>query len=129
MRVFNILLALYFFILSLAPNMQGAQFLNLSNFIEHYQDHLLRNENSDLLSFVQEHYFNNLTEFEKDHKHLPLKVNIQVATGVMNFEIFDLKLVAEEMLNYKELATRNESKNSSYYNKNFHSIWQPPQIG
>lgn len=109
--------------------MQGAQLLNLSNFIEHYQDHLSRNENSDLLSFVQEHYFNNLTEFEKEHKHLPLKVNIQVATGVMNFEKFDLKLVTEDILNYNELPSRNESKHSSYYNKNFHSIWQPPQIG
>jgi len=129
MKILNIAFALYFFVLSLAPNMQGAQFLNLSNFIEHFQDHLSRNENSDLLSFVQEHYFNKLTEFEKDHKHLPLKAKIQVATGVMNFEKFDLKLVTEVMPYFKELAPRNESKNSTYYNKNFHSIWQPPQIG
>ena len=129
MRFIASLLGLYFFILSLAPNMQGAQFLNLSNFIEHYQDHLSRNENSDLLSFVKEHYFNNLTEFEKDHKHLPLKANIQVATGVMNYERFDLKLVTEEIARLIESSSRNNSKHSSFYNKNFHTIWQPPQIG
>lgn len=129
MRFIASLLGLYFFILSLAPNMQGAQFLNLSNFIEHYQDHLTRNENSDLLSFVKEHYFNNLTEFETDHKHLPLKANIQVTTGVMNFERFDLKLVTEEIARLIESSSRNNSKHSSFYNKNFHTIWQPPQIG
>lgn len=129
MRVFYSLFSIYFFILSFAPNMQGAQFLNLSNFIEHYQDHISRNQNSDLLSFVQEHYFNNLTEFEKDHKHLPLKLNIQVATGVMNFEKFDLKPITEEIPNFVESSSKNESKHSSFYNKNFHSIWQPPQIG
>jgi hypothetical protein len=48
---------MHFFVLSLAPNMQGAQFLNLSNFIDHYQEHLERNENSNLISFIQEHYF------------------------------------------------------------------------
>ena len=129
MRVFNLLFSIYFFILSFAPNMQGAQFLNLSNFIEHYQDHLSRNEDSDLLSFVQEHYFNNLTEFEKDHKHLPLKLNIQVSTGVMSFEKYDLKPITEYVPHFIETNSRNESKHSSFYNKNFHSIWQPPQIG
>jgi hypothetical protein len=129
MRILYFFLSIYFFILSLAPNMQGAQFLNLSNFIEHYQDHLARNENSDLLSFVKEHYFNNLTEFEKDHKHLPLKANIQVSTGVMSFEKFDVKVVTEDIPNFIESSSKNESKHSSFYNKNFHSIWQPPQIG
>ncbi len=128
MKLLNLLIAIYFFILSLAPNMQGAQFLNLNNFINHYQEHLERNENSDLISFVQEHYFNRLTEFEKDHKHLPLKVNIQVATGVLNCEKFDLKLVTEEILVISESSIKNQSKQSSFYNKNFHSIWQPPQI-
>ena len=129
MRILYFFLSIYFFILSLAPNMQGAQFLYLSNFIEHYQDHLARNENSDLLSFVKEHYFNNLTEFEKDHKHLPLKANIQVSTGVMSFEKFDVKVVTEDIPNFIESSSKNESKHSSFYNKNFHSIWQPPQIG
>jgi len=129
MRMFSFILTLYFFVLSIAPNMQGAQFLNLNNFIDHYQEHLERNENSNLISFIQEHYFNRLTEFEKDHKHLPLKVNIQLATGVMNCEKFDLKLVTEYFPSYIESSSMNESKHCSFYNKNFHSIWQPPQIG
>jgi hypothetical protein len=129
MRLTSFVITLYFFILSIAPNMQGVQFFNLTNFIDHYQEHLARNENSDLLSFVQEHYFNRLTEFEEDHRHLPLKVKIQVATGVMNFEKFDLSPITEVVPVIIESSSKIASKKRSFYNKNVHSIWQPPQIG
>ena len=129
MRLTSFVITLYFFILSIAPNMQGVQFFNLTNFIDHYQEHLARNENSDLLSFVQEHYFNRLTEFEEDHRHLPLKVKIQVATGVMNFEKFDLSPITEVVPVIIESTSKIASKKRSFYNKNVHSIWQPPQIG
>ena len=129
MRLTSFVITLYFFILSIAPNMQGIQFFNLTNFIDHYQEHLARNENSDLLSFVQEHYFNRLTEFEEDHRHLPLKVKIQVATGVMNFEKFDLSPITEVVPVIIESSSKIASKKRSFYNKNVHSIWQPPQIG
>ena len=109
--------------------MQGAQFLNLNNFIEHYQDHIQRNKNADLFSFVSEHYFNRLNEFEKDHKNLPFKVNVQVATAVLKCDQVSIKFITEETLLLNELSVKNETYKKSFYNKDFHSIWQPPQIG
>lgn len=128
MKFISHILVAYFFILSLAPNMQGAQFLNLNNFIEHYQEHLEQNENANLFSFVKEHYFNRLNEFEKDHRNLPLKLNIQVSTAVLKCDHVNIKFITEESFTLKELSVKNESYKKSFYNKNFHSIWQPPQI-
>ena len=128
MKFISYILVAYFFILSLAPNMQGAQFLNLNNFIEHYQEHLEQNENANLFSFVKEHYFNRLNEFEKDHRNLPLKLNIQVSTAVLKCDNVNIKFITEESYDFNELSVKNESFKKSFYNKNFHSIWQPPQI-
>jgi hypothetical protein len=52
-----------------------------------------------------------------------------VATGVMNFEKFDLSPITEVVPVIIESSSKIASKKRSFYNKNVHSIWQPPQIG
>ena len=76
MKIANIILASDLFLLLLAPNMQVFQFLYISSFVEHYEDHLDRNPSSTLFSFVKEHYYNQLTDFEEEHNNLPLKTAV-----------------------------------------------------
>ena len=87
MKTANLILAAYFFLLSLAPNMQGFQFLNISSFVEHYEEHLDRNPSSTLISFVKEHYFNQLTDFEEEHNNLPMKTAVANTLVVFTCEI------------------------------------------
>jgi hypothetical protein len=55
--------AIYFFLLSLAPNFQGIQFFKIASLIEHYQSHQSSSQQFDsFISFLIEHY---------DGDHLP----------------------------------------------------------
>jgi hypothetical protein len=60
MRLLVIGIAVIFGLISTAPNFQGAQFLKLPEFIQHYSEHQSGPESfSCFLAFVKEHYFNN----------------------------------------------------------------------
>jgi hypothetical protein len=129
MRLISFLFMLYFSLLSLAPNWQGIQLLNAKAFIEHYQDYQSESKGGTLLSFIQEHYFNQLADFDKEHKGLPLKTTVQV-TAVYFTEKFETPSpvvnVPIELVNDNN---RNDSRMSSFISNDFHSIWQPPKLG
>lgn len=120
---------LYFSLLSLAPNWQGIQLLNASAFIEHYQDYQMESKGGTLISFIKEHYFNQLSDFDKEHERLPLKTTVQVA-AVYYTEKFEIPIpvvnVPEELVRD---MNRNNTRMSSFISNDFHSIWHPPQLG
>jgi hypothetical protein len=66
-------LALYFFLLSLAPNFQGIQFFKIASLIEHYQSHQTSSQQFDsFISFLIEHYDNDHQPGENE-QDLPFK--------------------------------------------------------
>lgn len=128
MKFVTLFLSAYFFLLSLAPNMQGFQFLNISSFVEHYEQHLDRNPESTLLSFVKEHYFSQLTEFEEEHDNLPLKTAVAHSIVVFTCEINNLRIFPTEEV---QLSTKKQKfstyKEGYFFNRN-HSVWHPPKM-
>lgn len=129
MRLISFILMLYFSLLSLAPNWQGVQLLNASAFIEHYQDYQAESKNATLFSFIQEHYFNEFTEFDKEHEGLPLKTAVQVAS-IYYTEKFEVPTpVVQTHVEVITCVNRNNSKADSFISNDFHSIWHPPQLG
>lgn len=108
--------------------MQGFQFLNISSFVEHYEQHLDRNPESTLLSFVKEHYFSQLTEFEKEHDNLPLKTAVAHSIVVFTCEINNLRIFPTEEV---QLSTKKQKfstyKEGYFFNRN-HSVWHPPKM-
>jgi len=113
--------------LSLAPNMQGIQLVNMSNFIEHYEEHVDRNPEASIFTFVKEHYFNQLTAFEKEHSHLPLKSTI--STG---FIVFACEFSKVEIIQINDFAISHKKEKftafeEAYFFKNYHFIWHPPK--
>ncbi len=80
MKLVSILFALFFGVLSLAPNMQGGQFLKLNELVEHYEAHQEGHKPfSSFLSFVKDHYFNNSTSSE-DENNMPFKSTVLTVT-------------------------------------------------
>lgn len=127
MKLFTIVLAAYFFLLSFAPNMQGAQLMNLSSFIEHYDDYLQTKPGSSLITFVKEHYFNQINEFDKEHKNLPFKTSINNCVGVYTCEQSAIKFIPfEEVLFSSEKEKFTVYEEAYNFNK-FHSVWHPPR--
>jgi hypothetical protein len=120
---------LYFSLLSLAPNWQGIQLLNASAFIEHFQEYQAETKEATLSSFIQEHYFNKFTDFDKEHKELPLKTTVQVAAIYFTEKFETPTPVVHVPVEFVSDINHNNSKMSSFIPNDFHSIWQPPQLG
>jgi hypothetical protein len=129
MRLISFVLMLYFTLLSLAPNWQGIQLLNASAFIAHYEDYQAESKDGNILTFIQEHYFNQLQDFDKDHEKLPFKSMVQVAS-IYFAETFEVPTPVVHT--HEEViagVNQNNSKVDSFISNDFHSIWHPPQLG
>jgi hypothetical protein len=80
MKLISILFAILFGVLSLAPNMQGGQFLKFNELVEHYEKHQEGNKPfSSFFSFVKNHYFSNSTSSE-DENNMPFKSTVVTIT-------------------------------------------------
>jgi hypothetical protein len=117
-KIANLILATYFFLLSLAPNMQGFQFLNISSFVEHYEEHLDRNPSSTLISFVKEHYFN----------QLPMKTAVANTLVVFTCEFNAIRLSSIEEVHFSVKKEKFSTYKEGYFFDRNHSVWHPPQL-
>ena len=128
MKISNLILEAYFFLLSLAPHIQGFLFLNFSTFVEHYEEHLARHPCSTLFSFVKEHYFNQLTDFEEEHNNLPLKTAVANTLVVFTCEINIFRLTSIEEVHFSVKKERFSTYKEGYFFDRNHSVWHPPQL-
>jgi hypothetical protein len=127
MRFITIVLAVYFFLLSFAPNMQGVQLLNLSSFIEHYEDYLQSKPSSSLITFVKEHYFSQINEFDKEHKNLPFKTVSSNTVVVYTCEQNAIKITPFEEVVFSTKKEKFTVYEEAYNFNKFHSVWHPPR--
>ena len=108
--------------------MQGFQFLNISSFVEHYEEHLDRNPSSTLFSFVKEHYFNQLTDFEEEHNNLPLKTAVANTLVVFTCEINIFCLTSIEEVHFSVKKEKFPTYKYGYFFVRNHSVWHPPKM-
>jgi hypothetical protein len=125
MRISVIVLAILFGILSLAPNLQGGQFLRLSKVIEHYEQHQKSNQSfSSFSSFLQDHYFDN-RKTSDDEKQLPFK-SISVSNSILHLHECTVEVVHEKhTFHTKQTHFFGEPTGKIQYTTL--SIWHPPQ--
>lgn len=127
MRFLVILLALHFFMLSIAPNFQGAQLLRISALIEHYQHDSSKN-NQNFLQFLIEHYANSSLPKDQDHHSLPFKSVSQFGAPVLMLH------PSGEFLktSWIEVISTFSEHDFSYFNFYFHkkltNIFHPPKM-
>jgi hypothetical protein len=123
----SFILGFYIFILSLAPNMKGIEFVKVGNLINHYQLHQERNQNSTIWSFIKEHYFEKCSDYEVEHQEMPFKMN---STGFASFFLYVKSEIKIEISHFSlsELLQKPSSYISNYNFHKVHSIWNPPRV-
>lgn len=123
-----IVLAVWIFIGSLAPNMQGVQLVKIPNLLGHVEEHFGAEWSvSELKSFVFEHYFSNDLPADAKHQNLPFKTQ-QIAFSLMIQPLQTAVSLAPtetiEDFTHSKPVVRDEKSLLSRPT----SIWIPPQL-
>ena len=126
MRTAVLIFTLVFWMLPMAPNLQGAQLLKFGELIEHYEQHQSSDESfGSFLSFVQDHYFNNLHHGENE-RHMPFK---SVVSGAHVLHLQENKIdpvgISEE---YIERSAHYFGEPSGSLEDRIISVWNPPRM-
>ncbi len=116
----------YLFLLSLAPNMKGVELLKIGHLLEHYELHQERNPESNLVRFIQEHYFSTTINYEEEHQEMPFKVGYSLLISLfienkVNLQI-DLDSFFEDLGSVETFAIQ-----TTYFFNSLYSIWNPPR--
>ena len=126
MRTAVLIFTLVFWMLSMAPNLQGAQLLKFGELIEHYEQHQSSNESfGSFLSFVQDHYFNNL-HHGKNEGHMPFKSTISGAY-VLHIQENKIDSISVSVENIEKASHYFGEPNGSLDDPTI-SVWNPPRM-
>ena len=128
MKFVVIVLLVLFSLLTLAPNMQGAQYLKVGEMIEHYEsDYTPKGLGfASFIDFIKKHYTENVDLSKQEHKNLPFKSYTNTITQLSISE-FELKqIVVQRIIVCKEKKYFSEPNSSK--NQHLFSIWNPPRI-
>ena len=127
MRIFSLILAVYFGLLSLAPQWLGLEFFKLDALFEHYAQFKQEKAQDSFWSFVQEHYLQQVTENHQKHRELPFK---SAQSNVLITLVMPAPSTAVSLLNApKHLSRQNIlSAPTSVSINDFFEFWHPPQL-
>jgi hypothetical protein len=127
MRICSLILALYFGLLSLAPQWLGLEFFKLDALLEHYAQFQQEKEQDGFWSFVQEHYLQQVNDKQQDHRELPFK-SVQSNTLVTLFMPVKSPAILLEK-SFIDLSRQNIlSAPTSVTINDFFEFWHPPQL-
>jgi hypothetical protein len=127
MRIMSLVLAIYFGLLSLAPQWQGLEFFKLDALFDHSAQYQQEKDDGGFLSFVHEHYLQQVTENHQEHRELPFKsaqANVLI-TLVMPTPSTSVSFVNPPILQSKQNIL---SAPTSVSINDFFECWHPPQL-
>jgi hypothetical protein len=127
MRYLVILFALYFSILSVAPNFQGSQVLKLSVLIDHYK-HDSRQTHEDFISFLMDHYANSSLPNDKEHHSLPFKSITSFGAPVLIFQPISEPLKAFIFVTPYSPTNVDVTYLNLYAHSKSSNIFHPPKL-
>ena len=127
MRICSLILAIYFGLLSLAPQWLGLEFFKLDALLEHYAQFQQEKEQDGFWSFVQEHYLQQVNDNQQEHRELPFKsaqANVLI-TLVMPTPSTSVSFLSTPI----HLSRQNIlSAPTSVSINDFFECWHPPQL-
>jgi hypothetical protein len=127
MRSISLVLAIYFGLLSLAPQWLGLEFFKLDALLDHYAQFQQEKEQDGFWSFVQEHYLQQVNDNQQEHRELPFK-SVQSNTLVTLFMPVKSPAILFEN-NLTDLSRQNIlSAPTSVSINDFFEFWHPPQL-
>jgi hypothetical protein len=118
----------FYILVTLAPNMQGAQYLKVGEMYSHFEkDYSEKGISfSSFLDFLEEHYTKKLDLSKDGHKDLPFKT-IGSSSVQLSFHEYRIEAVFECEYLFEEKNT--SFPEPSFSNKGaLFSIWNPPRI-
>lgn len=127
MRICSLILAVYFGLLSLAPQWLGLEFFKLDALLDHYAQFQQEKEQDGFWSFVQEHYLQQVNDNQQEHRELPFK-SVQSNTLVTLFmPVKSPAILFENNLTYFSRQNILSAPTSVSIN-DFFEFWHPPQL-
>lgn len=127
MRSISLVLAIYFGLLSLAPQWLGLEFFKLEALFEHYTQFKQETAQDSFWSFVQEHYLQQVTDNQKEHRELPFKSVQSNALITLFMPVKSPAILLEQGV--LDLSRPNIlSAPTSVTINDFFEFWHPPQL-
>ena len=118
--------AIVFLLLYLSVNTDLREVTRIPFLLEHYDEHKLRNPNTDFLTFILLHYFTNDVDDDVRHSQLPFKASHD---DIMSLSV---AIPTESICTLPDLylyAIVRPLLYKSPFNRTFaqFNIWQPPK--
>ena len=127
MRWLIFLFTIYFGILSVAPNFQGAQLLNVSTLVSHYKADSKGTKQS-FLSFLADHYLKSNHPDDKQHESLPFKSFNSHGLSVLLFQSSQSAFKTELLFHQPQYFSTCFGYLNHYFLQDFSSIFHPPKL-
>jgi hypothetical protein len=127
MRICSLVLAVYFGLLSLAPQWLGLEFFKLDALFEHYAQFKQEKEQDSFWSFVQEHYLQQVNDHQHEHRELPFKSTCSNATVTLFMPVDSLPVIFEAF-NPQLISSPIVTPPTSITINDFFECWHPPQL-
>lgn len=127
MRLMSFLFAVYFGLLSLAPQWKGLEFFKLDALMNHYAQYQQEQSQKGFLSFLQEHYLQQVNDNQKEHQELPFKSpssNVLVSFIMPNSSSHILLEKPTAYFPKQPIFTAPNALDSN----DFFECWHPPQL-
>jgi hypothetical protein len=127
MRICSLILAVYFGLLSLAPQWLGLEFFKLDALFEHYAQFQQEKKQDSFWSFVQEHYLKQVNDNQQEHRELPFK-SVQSNVLITLFMPVKSPIISLDKAPI-DLSRQNIMSAPPSVNINdFFEFWHPPQL-
>jgi hypothetical protein len=107
--------------------MKGIEFLKIGKLLEHYHQHLERNNNSSWIDFISEHYFATSVDYEKEHQEMPFKHN-SISINSVFIENESLLSFESDTFHEEKALQKPIAVESNYHFSSIYSFWHPPRI-
>ncbi len=127
MRLVSWILAVYMGLLSLAPQWQGLEFFKLDALFKHYEQYRQANVDPSFWSFVQEHYLQQVTENQQEHRELPFKSVQSNVLVTLFMPVSGTQLTLENFTEHFAKKAIYTAPNALHINDYF-ECWHPPQL-
>ena len=127
MRFWATILAVYFLLLSLAPNWQGLEFFKADALLSHYAAYQKEAKDPSFIAFIQEHYIQQFSEPHTEHRELPFKSCSQQTVHYYYQELLPIKTTVAA-LSIENNAERNHVAPQNMVVNDYFHFWHPPQL-
>lgn len=127
MRLTSMVLAVYFGLLSLAPDLQGLEFFKVNALLVHFSEFQNGAKDNSFWSFVEEHYLKESNDNQHEHNQLPFKSTGSTAQITLFMPVSFTRAVFQNLKAESAKQSIHSAPLAVMVNDYF-ECWHPPQL-